>query len=43
MVTRESTLDELAVETEVTEEVFRAIGRDVLDDEVVPPTSSWTV
>jgi phenylacetate-CoA ligase len=35
VVTRESTLDELAVETEVTEEVFRAIGAEVLDDEVV--------
>jgi phenylacetate-CoA ligase len=35
VVTRESTLDELAVETEVTEEVFRAIGSEVLDDEVV--------
>jgi phenylacetate-CoA ligase len=35
VVTRESTLDELTVETEVTEEVFREIGSEVLDDEVV--------
>lgn len=35
VVTREGTLDELAVETEVTEEVFQRIGGDVLDDDVV--------
>lgn len=35
VVSRESTLDELTVETEVTDEVFRAVGAGVLDDEVV--------
>ncbi|MGH2698701.1 MAG: phenylacetate--CoA ligase family protein [Actinomycetota bacterium] len=35
VVTRESTLDELTVETEVTDDVFRTIGSDVLSAEVV--------
>lgn len=35
IVTREGTLDELTVETEVTEEVFRRVGTDILSDEVV--------
>ena len=35
IVTRETTLDELSVETEVTDEVFRTVGAEVLDDEAV--------
>jgi len=35
IVARESTLDELTVETEVTSEVFRRVGGEVLSDEVV--------
>ncbi|CAN5733405.1 phenylacetate--CoA ligase [soil metagenome] len=35
VVSREGTLDELSVETEVTDEVFQRVGGDVLDDEVV--------
>ncbi len=35
VVSREGTLDELSVETEVTEEVFQRVGGDVLNDEVV--------
>jgi phenylacetate-CoA ligase len=35
VVTREGTLDELSVESEVTDEVFQRVGGDVLDDEVV--------
>jgi phenylacetate-CoA ligase len=35
IVTRETTLDELSVETEVTDEVFRTVGAEVLDDETV--------
>lgn len=35
VVTREGTLDELSVECEVTDDVFRTVGADVLDDEVV--------
>jgi phenylacetate-CoA ligase len=35
VVTREGTLDELSVECEVTDDVFRTVGADVLDDEAV--------
>ncbi len=35
VVTREGTLDDLSVECEVTDDVFRTVGADVLDDEVV--------
>jgi phenylacetate-CoA ligase len=35
IVTRETTLDELSVESEVTDEVFRTVGSEMLDDEVV--------
>ena len=35
VVSREGTLDELVVETEVTDEVFQRVGGDVLDDQVV--------
>ena len=35
VVTREGTLDELSVECEVTDDVFRTVGADMLDDEVV--------
>ena len=35
VVTRESTLDELTVETEVVEEVFRRTGAEVLSEQVV--------
>ena len=35
IVTREGTLDELSVETEVTNEVFQKVGGEVLDDEMV--------
>ncbi|MGH2734325.1 MAG: phenylacetate--CoA ligase family protein, partial [Actinomycetota bacterium] len=35
VVTREGTLDDLAVEAEVTEELFRRVGTDVLSDEAV--------
>ena len=35
IVTREGTLDELSVETEVTDEVFQRVGGEVLDDELV--------
>ncbi len=35
VVSREDTLDELSVETEVTNEVFQKVGGDVLNDEVV--------
>lgn len=34
VVTRAGTLDELSVETEVTDDVFRAVGGGVLNDEV---------
>jgi phenylacetate-CoA ligase len=35
IVTRETTLDELSVESEVTDEVFRTVGAEMLDDDVV--------
>jgi phenylacetate-CoA ligase len=35
IVTREGTLDELSVETEVTDEVFKTVGAETLDDDVV--------
>jgi phenylacetate-CoA ligase len=35
VVSREGTLDELSVETEVTDEVFKIVGGDALDDEVI--------
>jgi phenylacetate-CoA ligase len=35
IVTRETTLDELSVETEVTEEVFQTVGAEMLDDDAV--------
>jgi phenylacetate-CoA ligase len=35
VVTREKTLDELSVETEVTEEVFQTVGAEMLDDDAV--------
>ncbi len=35
VVTREGTLDELSVECEVTDDVFRTVGADVLDDDAV--------
>jgi phenylacetate-CoA ligase len=35
IVTREKTLDELSVETEVTGEVFQTVGADMLDDDAV--------
>jgi len=35
VVTREGTLDELSIETEVTDEVFRTIGAEVIDDDAV--------
>ena len=34
-MTREKTLDELSVETEVTEEVFQTVGAEMLDDDAV--------
>jgi phenylacetate-CoA ligase len=40
IVTRERTLDELAVETEVTEDVFRTVGAEMLDDDVVAADES---
>jgi len=35
VVTRARTLDELSVETEVTDEVFRTVGAEMLDDDAV--------
>jgi phenylacetate-CoA ligase len=35
VVSREGTLDELSVEAEVTDEVFKRVGGDALDDEVI--------
>ena len=35
VVSRDGTLDELTVETEVTDEVFQRVGGEVIDDEVV--------